>query len=400
MAIFLRLDSDRLAAKILEGKRRVLLCMPGFADSVGSALVSAFRKLGPGSVTVVLDGSDQAARLGYGHFDAIKQISDAGIPVRIEQGLRLGIVVVDGAGWFFASPPLLVDATMEEALAPNAIAMSTDQIEAALAAVNPRPETNSPEIGSHTASAAEIEQTHAALEADPPQKFDVARKVTVFNAFVEFVEIELIGTQLSKQRVALPPALLLAVSDKATRDRLTTNFQLVGSDTQIGKQASGLRRQIDQIRRVHTRSLGAFGSITLRSNRAALETAIKKLEADVTEFQAFARGKLQQELDKSRKQLIESVLPGLKKTPPEALTSAIVGKPTADQLRRWIDEELNRVFPKLDALLSDMQVNVAFKGVTYETLNEPKFQVAAKAAYPLVDFEKPFSEFTAARAND
>lgn len=407
MNVFERVDSQRLCAWILNAQKRVLLCIPGFADDVGSALVEAWRRLGAEGITIIVDGSDYAARLGYGHFDAIKQVSDAGLTVRIEPGLRLGVVVVDERGWCLTSPPLLVDATMEGATAPNAMSLAPAQIDAAIAAVLPLdPDSSVPgnvgeraELGRHVATPAEIEQTHASLQADPPQRFDIARRVTVFNAFVEFVEMELLGTQLSRQRVALPRTLLLAVSDQATRDRLTTSFQLIGDDSAIGKKAQALRREVESIRREHTRALGTFGSIALRANRPRLEKAIAKIREQVETFQKDVRARLQKELDHSQKQLVASVLPGLKKAPPEALLSAIVGKPTVDQLRRWIEDQLARSFPPLDRLVSEMQVKVAFKGVTYETLNDPQFQIAVREAYPLVDFEKPFREFTAARAD-
>jgi hypothetical protein len=406
MALFEVLDGGAIAAKIRHAGRRVLLCAPGFDDRVGTALIEAHRRLPEGSIEVIVDGSDQSARLGYGYFDAVKQVSDAGVPIRVEPGLRLGLLVVDGEGWTFTSPPLLVDATMEGPATPNAMVLLAQQVTAAVTALVPSPAENAtpvtspqPELGQHIATPDKIEQIHSALVADPPQRFDVARKVTVFNAFVEFVELELLGTQLGRQRVPIPPALLLAVSDKATRDWLTTSFQLIGDDTALGKQAKELRRRIEEIRKEHTRAVGTFGSIGLRANRARLEQAIETFRKEIDAFRDEARRRLQKEIDQSRKQLVDSVLPGISKSPPEALLSSIVGKPTVDQLRRWIEQQLDRAFPPLDRLVTEMQVKVAFKGVTYETLNDPAFQAAVRKAYPLVDFDKPCKEFPAARGD-
>jgi len=209
----------------------------------------------------------------------------------------------------------------------------------------------------------------------------------------------LLGTQLGRQRVPIPPALLLAVSDKATRDRLTTSFQLIGDDTTLGKQAKELRRRIEEIRKEHTRAIATFGSVGLRANRTRLEQAIEAFGKDVAAFREDARRRLEKEIDQSRRQLVDSVLPGIRKSPPETLLSSIVGKPTVDQLRRWIEQQLDRAFPPLDRLVTEMQVKIAFKGVTYETLNDPAFQAAVRKAYPLVDFDKPFKEFPAARGD-
>lgn len=243
MALFETLEGAVIAARIRNAGRRIMLCTPGFDDIVGTALIEAHRRLPEGSVDVIVDGSDQAARLGYGYFNAVKQVSDAGVPIRVEPGLRLGLLVVDEQGWTFTSPPLLVDATMEAGAAPNAMALTAQQVAEAVSALvrRPAPEGTSPtasqpELGQRIATPAEIEKTHAALTVDAPQRFDVARKVTVFNAFVEFVEIELLGTQLGRQRV--PPS------------RATARCQRQGDAGSADDELSADRR------RHHTRQAG------------------------------------------------------------------------------------------------------------------------------------------------
>ena len=121
MPTFETIDDSGLALRIREARERVLLCAPGFGDPVAAALIEANGRLGCDRVVVVVDGTAQAARLGYGHFDAVGQLSQAGVAIRVEPGLRLGTLIVDGQGWCFATPPLLVDATMEKAVAPNAM---------------------------------------------------------------------------------------------------------------------------------------------------------------------------------------------------------------------------------------------------------------------------------------
>ena len=78
MSTFETIDDTGLALRIREARERVLLCSPGFGDPVASALIEAYRRLGSERVVVVVDGTAQAARLGYGHFDAVGQLSQAG----------------------------------------------------------------------------------------------------------------------------------------------------------------------------------------------------------------------------------------------------------------------------------------------------------------------------------
>lgn len=407
MSTFETIDDAGLALRIRDAQERVLLCAPGFGDPVSAALIQAHSRLGRERVVVIVDGTAQAARLGYGHFDAVGQLSQAGVAIRVEPGLRLGTLIVDGQGWCFATPPLLVDATMEKAVAPNAVCLMPAQVEALARAISPPAQpfkegqlgpAAQPEIGAVTAKPEALASVQAALQADPPQQFDIARKVSVFNAFVEFVELSLVGTELTRQRVALPRDLLLAVSDRDTRERLTTSFQLIDPGATIGREAKEIRQAVDKLRKVHTRVLNPYGSITLRSNRQRLEAAVAAVQVQVATFAGTVKNKLQKEIDHSRKQLVQSVLPGLKAKPPEALLAGVVGKPTAEQITRWIDRQLDQAFPKVDDIVSEMRLVLTIKAVTFEMLKEPKFQAGVREAYPDVDFDKPFSEFTAARS--
>ena len=66
------------------------------------------------------------------------------------------------------------------------------------------------------------------------------------------------------------------------------------------------------------------------------------------------------------------------------------------EARAWLDSELDRVFPKAEALIQKMQLDVRYKDVTFETLNREDFLNAVKAAFPQIDWEKTYQEFRAA----
>ena len=106
------------------------------------------------------------------------------------------------------------------------------------------------------------------------------------------------------------------------------------------------------------------------------------------------------EIDNSRKQLVESFLPALVKKPPKDLEFELVyggtDKPIKEQVRDWINDQLDKCFPAVDSLLRDMEVRLVIKSVTYEMLKEPKFQKLVRDAYPKMDWNKPFEEFSAA----
>ena len=431
--MFVCMDEALIAQTVRGAKNRVVLCIPGFSDVVGAAVIEAYQRLPAGQLLIVVDGTDKAARLGYGHFDAVFQVVQAGVPMRLEQGLRLGVLIVDEQGWCFATPPLLVDATMEQATAPNALALNLSQIQPTLQAlgyVQPAPKveplkassgkaelagkaenapgTDAPKsaktdgfrtVGRVVATIEALQPVQEKLRINPPQAFDVARKVQVFNSLVDFVEIEMTGTQLSHQKVSLP-SKLLSVADDATRKRLTTSFSLISPQAKIADKSKELRQALDAIRKIYTRSVTPYGVIALRTHRKPLEQAIERVAAQVKAYSEQIKTELDKEISKSRKQLVESFLPALVKKPPKDFEFGLVyggtAKPIKEQVRDWINEQLDKCFPAVDSLLRDMEVRLVIKSVTYEMLKEPKFQKLVRDAYPKMDWNKPFEEFSAA----
>lgn len=64
----LKTISDEAAARsIRAAKNRAVYATPGVTDTVAAALIEACGRLGRAKVRVVLDGSANALRLGYGH---------------------------------------------------------------------------------------------------------------------------------------------------------------------------------------------------------------------------------------------------------------------------------------------------------------------------------------------
>ena len=101
------------------------------------------------------------------------------------------------------------------------------------------------------------------------------------------------------------------------------------------------------------------------------------------------------------KRLIEDYLPIVAKNPPDELVGQLLSpKPSKDEIRAWLGQQLDRVFPKAEDLITDMRLDVQFRDVTYETLNEDGFVETLRDAYPQVNWDKPYNEFKAAKAHE
>ena len=135
--LFEALNSERIAAEIRTAEYSVCYAAPGILNLAAEALVDIAEKIGAELITVCLDFDERVLRMGYGHLEAVQLLRDAGIEVRSTPGLRIGLVIVDGEGFIFAPPALLLEGEAQESLAPNAVRLSRDQATEAMARLSP-----------------------------------------------------------------------------------------------------------------------------------------------------------------------------------------------------------------------------------------------------------------------
>ena len=128
--------------------------------------------------------------------------------------LRIGVIVTDESTSIYSPTPLLIEAGGLPGEKPNAIRLDTPILSPEggviphLANINvePKPLTDT-----------DVQKTSEDLKANPPMKFDVARKARVFNARIDFVEFELRGVLISRMTVKIPPYLMQLVRNPQVR---------------------------------------------------------------------------------------------------------------------------------------------------------------------------------------
>jgi hypothetical protein len=235
------------------------------------------------------------------------------------------------------------------------------------------------------------------LSVAPPVPFDIARQVHVFEPYLQYVEISLRGCAIQKHRVQLPKSILAIDSGGDIANRLRTTFDLIEKSSAVSSEA--LDKELLPIRENFTKSIGKpWGRVMLKSVRPRFDQVVAAFRVKLKAHEAVVRKKLQSLIDGSKKPVVEAYLPLLQKRPPDALLGQIMRpKPTVGDLRQWLDAELKGVFPTAGDLVDEMALDVTFRDVTFETLNETGFREKIQDAFPMVDWDKPFEEFIAAK---
>jgi hypothetical protein len=385
-----------LMALIHAARRRLVVIAPGLSESVARALIEKWHDLGPAGVHVVLDPDPEVCRLGFGELAALQLLQGEaeriGSLIHQQQGLRIGVIVTDETTAIYSPTPLLIEAGGRPGEKPNAIRFE-------MPILDPTGSASASDLGSlnlHTTPVlqADVQKSSQDLAANPPVKFDVAQKVRVFNARIEFVEFELRGLSVSRKTVRIPADIMGLAKEPKAQKLLTSSAHLIADNTELsGDRVNKLKQFIAE---KYLITLPGYGTAILRSNKANFQVAVKALEKYVRRFQRVLAQKLQTAMDANRELLVAAFLPTVIASPPGRWKRLLGDHPSDKEIERLLRTELTKAFGSSQALIREMNVKAVFKGVTYESLNDPEFMRIAGKKIP--SLEVFHDEYDAAKA--
>lgn len=445
--LFVSVTDEVISEKIRAAKNRVLLAAPSIGKGTATALGNAMKRIDPESFVVVTDCDEKIFRLGYGDFAAVKELETRGLKICQQSGLRAGILVCDSTAWSFSPTALYVEEETRSNDTPNGIVLRGIDVERIVSRLLPSavhkptkakevtkeisPELtealkylppasqkeivesmNTPqvdpeierelseckqEVGLEAVDPKVLENVGESLEEAPPIPFDVARQVRVFEPYIQYVEIKLNGCSIARHRIKIPKSVLSYSENQDLDNRLRTTFDLLQANSEYS--AKSIEQLVWKVRDNFTRSLGQpYGRVLLRNKRGVFDEKIKELQEKLKEHQDEIEESLKASITESERYLIEYYLPFVKKNPPDELVGQLnTTEVTEAQVRGWLAETFQSVFPSPDELVKKMELCVHFRDVTFENISEQDFSEKLKKAFKHVKWDKPFDEFNTAK---
>ena len=206
-------------------------------------------------------------QVGYGTEQALRRLHEKEIPVHVQKGIRIGIVIADDFAAVFAPPALNVD-VFPSAGVPNAVCLSTKEAERLLRAVAADDQGNAtPEgwedlaiegdgqedfvprigiLGEAFLHESDLTQIHETLVRHPPVSPDLDRQMRIINSMFQVVKITLNGAKLSQRRLPLR-AEELGIEDAELRRRIGASFKLF--ETDVDSFTRAFQDDLDEIKR-------------------------------------------------------------------------------------------------------------------------------------------------------
>ncbi len=412
-ALFCSLSPLRIAELIRSAQHAVCYAAPGIQLDLAQAMVETADRLGKEMLTVSLDFDDRVMRMGYGDIDAVTLLLDAGISVSSSPGLRTALVVVDNAGYVFTPTALYLEAEPSDGVASNAMRMSGEQVSQALARLSPAAkaiavaQAKTPEakvqiealtvdVVSAPITVSKLAEVKTSLKEVPPVRFDLARQVRVFEPYLQYVELSLSGAAIQRHRMAIPLSIQKLGGSRDLESRLRTTFDLIEKGSKLSSKP--LEDALNEIRKNFTPSLGKdHGRVVLKAAKPYLVERLTEFRTKLEAHQKAVEADLQKHLDTSREQIVAYYQARVIDAKPDALLGQSLNGEISDvAAKKWLNSELDKVFPRAELLIQEMKLDERYKDVTFETLNRKDFLESVKDAFPNVDWDKAYSEFKAA----
>ena len=399
--MFQTVTVSSLSKHIRAAKERVVFVAPGVAEDVAMALVQANQE--HVCVTVVLDYSEEAYRIGFGDVSGLMTLRKHQETLRLWQspGVRLGLLIADEVVIVWSPTPRSIEGDRKHGES-NAVVLGIDKVDKGIA---DHFEEHLKETKKDRVDPAKLRDTLTSLKEDPPEPFDLTRKVRVFSSKFQFVEAELKGAEWINRRIKISSLLINADLTDDLRDILDTHvlpFQskndvaidapcIVGGQVAYNQSGEKIlvpttQRHIEtiwkDIRKRYLITVPGFGSLIHRHRLSSFRRETGAFEVLLREWVCKFRTRM--ENDKQR--IVSNVVSAIGKR---------VELSNRDNIPKDIclNDEVRKGFESMRVI--EPRVRIVTKNVSWEASRDSEFTDALQRVLPPDDLRGWFDEFTA-----
>jgi hypothetical protein len=396
---FTFLSNDRIVELLRTATKRIIYAAPNLSDKIANQLLFFSVIDEEVSLRIIIDADAESFRLGFGEFEGLKTLADAKIDVRNAPGLRIGVLVIDTRAWVFSPTPEIIFDQPDDSTF-NAVEVSSDFAQQILVSLAPElsvdkndpisavviPDSRRPEIGVGVVTKRTITAIEQELKEAPPQKFDAARQIRVYQNHFQFVDIKLEKCNLGSHTIKIPPDLLKLVKDGKVRDRIKASYKLLDSACPLLAEFEGISESVESLRLEFTDSVGnSIGRIIAKAAREKFDQRVEEVEVALEKLRANVLARLTAEIEKNCESLADQLVDDVRLNPPPKLKKRLFHREgDAASAREFIIGEIFPSDSKIKSLVNGMKLHCFFKDITYETLKDEEFVKSVCDKYPKI----------------
>ena len=395
MSIFIPVTDDRLQANILSAQKRLVFIAPGVSASVAKALAAVMTRSSRPHMVIVLDVNADVYHLGFGDPEGLailtKCANAKGVIIAQQEGIRTGILISDETTLIFSPTALCVEENSKAAPKMNGIDLpggNLKKLESACDASAEGSDAVKREIGLDPVQPKQLEKVQKQLQENPPVPVDIQRKRRVWSTKFEYVDLDVHGINISKKKIKIPASFFAFTCHDPGLEESIKHEMALFDETNVpvtDKILSELKRLEKYTRRGMTHiddktvlnirkklvddfciQVQKYGTILEVKQKKEFDEHVDALEKVVMWYSDAIKSQIDERIDRLVARLTDAVDPG---------ASGI-----EDELRCARERVKKEVFPDGTVKIQEGDVFKLYRGFTYETAKDEKFQIALKAA--------------------
>jgi hypothetical protein len=241
------ITDEILIAAVNSARERVVFIAPAVWPPLARAVSDAWRRLGAGGVTAILDVNAEVCRFGFGSMKGLeilqKAATSAGETLGNEPGVRICVLIADQQTFVFSPTPRLLEPSPGEHTDAATTAPKTNGIVLTSPITNLEAEVGvgagaekelTRTIGLDPVKPTDVAAVDKELKENPPKPVDLARAVNVYNARIQFVELTVAGCKLSQHTAKLPKHLVhILKENKELEKKISNSIRLLDENDQL-----------------------------------------------------------------------------------------------------------------------------------------------------------------------
>ena len=236
------------------------------------------------------------------------------------------------------------------------------------------PAPDEPEMNVRPVSEQKVKEVEKDLREHPPRNFDKEKILEVYQGYIGFVEIHVIGATLSESTtLAIPKELTELGLAEELRNNLSEKMRIDLSD-RVDLGASEVNKQVDAFRMIFTKQMGKpLGRIYKKSDWKIMQDKWKEINYLVDTANTNIRQKLDNTVDRIIHEAAEEWERALYKN------SNTSSQPiySVNEINRMLNQQwINK------KRATKVKIEMFAKDLTWETLNDVEVKKKIEDAYP------------------
>jgi hypothetical protein len=332
MELLSKISLIRLNQIIEKTKSQLFLCLPAIPLQTAKAIIELENRVPGVKINLLVDFDPQTFRQGYGEFDAVTNLRDAGFTLSNLPDNRISFVISDNTGFYlFIESQYLVPAEKETMNAIHIDGVSLvklkqhffnshknnyeDELSNAIIEVSQELKTLEetkvppPPANTKNISADEYQIVNTDIQKNPPMEPDHKRMLNVYTNKFQYVDLSFSGVNIQDKEVSIPKDLL-PIKDENLRNQLKSSLKVFDKDKET-KDFEGLKTlniKLNEIREKYlVHSSVCNRNILKIDDKEQFKQDIENLKNQLPNLYGSIIGALNDELEKTQERFKKEI---------------------------------------------------------------------------------------------